>query len=322
MNQVPSEEIASQTVPLVTVGVPVWNGARFLHDVFPMLRNQSYPNLDILVADNASTDETEAICREYQASDSRIRYTRHERNLGMTGNFNFLLDQARGKYFMFAAVDDCWAPTFVETCVRLLESDPTVACAFPMFVYIDKDGHVLGPPQKLEYPAQSTFARLAHFAAKYQDHCFYGLLRTEMAGRVRQAHWWSPLKDVLHDNVYPFVCGLIAGGRVVCPSESPLYQVRIWPHEYAGEHYFPKTFPAYLLLKLNVLVESLKAIFQVSKSWWLAAGVTPFFFMRMLWECVKRPRYMRLAWWRIKRRFVTPARIWLEQHIFWRYMTR
>lgn len=112
--------------PKVSLGIPVYNGERFLRQTLDICLGQTYPNLEIVVSDNASTDSTESIVREYQAKDDRIRYERQEKNRGAAWNFNRVFGMATGKYFKWAASDDLFTLDYVEKAVAVLESDPEV----------------------------------------------------------------------------------------------------------------------------------------------------------------------------------------------------
>src|SRR3990167_857582 len=102
---------------LVSIGLPVYNGAATdrLPRSLDSLLNQTYHNIEITLSDNASTDGTEKICREYAARDSRIRYIRQKENRGVVANFQFVLAKAIGEYFMWAASVDAWAIIYIET---------------------------------------------------------------------------------------------------------------------------------------------------------------------------------------------------------------
>ncbi|MEL6651926.1 MAG: glycosyltransferase family 2 protein [Bacteroidota bacterium] len=94
------------SLPLISVAIPTYNGGKRILHALASLQRQDYDNLEIIVSDNCSTDDTRAIV-EYQATqDPRIRYFRHERNLGASYNFDFGLKQARGKYFIWMSDDD------------------------------------------------------------------------------------------------------------------------------------------------------------------------------------------------------------------------
>jgi glycosyltransferase involved in cell wall biosynthesis len=116
--------------PLVGIGIPVYNGARSLRVTLDALLAQTLPDFEILISDNGSTDETPTICAEYAARDSRIRYTRQPRNLGLPNNWNFVARQARGKYFKWASSNDLLAPEMLAACIGTLESDRDAVLAF------------------------------------------------------------------------------------------------------------------------------------------------------------------------------------------------
>ena len=90
----------------VSIGMPVYNGEKYIREALDSLLGQSFTGFELIISDNASTDGTEAICQQYAAKDSRIRYVRQPVNLGALDNFTFVLDEARGGYFMWAAADD------------------------------------------------------------------------------------------------------------------------------------------------------------------------------------------------------------------------
>jgi glycosyltransferase involved in cell wall biosynthesis len=110
--------------PLVSIGLPVYNADRSLQRAIDTLLAQDYPNFELIISDNASTDDTWNICQQYEAQDSRIRIYRNANNLGATANFERVFALAQGEYFCWAAHDDWWEPTFVSQCVKRLETVP------------------------------------------------------------------------------------------------------------------------------------------------------------------------------------------------------
>lgn len=113
----------SVTRPFVSIGMPVYNGERYIRQALDSLLAQTFTDYEIVVSDNASTDATGVICREYEKRDSRIRYVRQPKNLGAARNFKYVLDQATG-YFMWAACDDVRSPDFIEINLRFLQRHP------------------------------------------------------------------------------------------------------------------------------------------------------------------------------------------------------
>ncbi len=131
---------SSASLPLVTLGIPVCNEGEFLAEALENLLGQDYPHIEIIIADNGSTDDTQKICEEYAAKHSNITYVRHPKNLGQHTNFNYLPHCASGKYFCWASGHDLLAPTFVTDCVKVLESDANIVLAYPHTMNMKKDG--------------------------------------------------------------------------------------------------------------------------------------------------------------------------------------
>jgi glycosyltransferase involved in cell wall biosynthesis len=129
--------------PLVSIGLPVYNGARFIAQAIDSILAQTFTDFELIIADNGSTDDTEAICRRYAARDPRVRYKRSPRNMGAAYNYNLVTALARGKYIRHAAHDDVLAPTNIERCVAALEADPGLVLAYPQMSRIDEQGRII-----------------------------------------------------------------------------------------------------------------------------------------------------------------------------------
>src|SRR6185295_20414870 len=101
--------------PRVSIGLPVFNGEQLLRQAVDSLLAQTFSDFELVISDNGSTDGTEAICREYAARDSRIRYLREPENRGGSWNFSRLPPLARGEYFRWSCHDDICEPTHLRT---------------------------------------------------------------------------------------------------------------------------------------------------------------------------------------------------------------
>jgi glycosyltransferase involved in cell wall biosynthesis len=132
--------LVDSSEPLVTIGVPVYNGERFLAQCLDSLLAQEFRDFVLLISDNASTDSTEKICQSYVKADSRVRYNRNSTNIGLYGNFNLLLGLARTRYVKLATADDFWAPTMLGDCVASMERDPSCVLCYPKAVLVAEDG--------------------------------------------------------------------------------------------------------------------------------------------------------------------------------------
>ena len=124
----------------VAIGMPVWNGERFVSQAIESLLAQTYGDFELVISDNASTDATADICRAYASRDPRIRYLRQQRNLGANANYNAVFGQSSGRYFKWAAHDDVLAPRFLEECVRVLDQDEGLVLCSPATALINEDG--------------------------------------------------------------------------------------------------------------------------------------------------------------------------------------
>ena len=129
--------------PEVTIGIPVFNGANFLADALESATSQVDVDLEIVVVDNGSTDETLAIAEKFAAVDDRIRIDPTPENRGASYSFNRCVELARGTYFRWAAHDDVFDPTFTRRCIDALEADPGVSVAVTQANMIDEHGDVV-----------------------------------------------------------------------------------------------------------------------------------------------------------------------------------
>jgi glycosyltransferase involved in cell wall biosynthesis len=127
----------SDAKPMISIGVPVYNGENYLAATLDSILAQSFSDFELIVSDNASTDGTEDVCRNYQARDTRIRYYRNPRNLGAAKNHNQVFELSSGKYFKWASHDDVLAPNFLSQCVSVLEQDPSVVLCHSKITLID-----------------------------------------------------------------------------------------------------------------------------------------------------------------------------------------
>ena len=114
---------SSNKVPLVSIGVPVFNGEKTLVAALESLTKQSFNNIEIIISDNASTDSTQTICEKFAEKDSRVNYIRQEKNIGSAKNFEFVFKKSYGKYFMWAAADDIRSDNFINENINFLEKN-------------------------------------------------------------------------------------------------------------------------------------------------------------------------------------------------------
>ena len=173
-------------MPRVSVGLPVFNGERYLSEAIESFRSQTFRDFELVICDNASTDRTQEICRSFAKRDARIRYHRNISNVGPAVNFNLTFELSSGDYFKWAAHDDLCAPKFVESCVDVLDRDPSVVLAYPKAIIVDAGGREI-EPYVLKLPTDSPNT-VERFEALLRGHkCFevFGLIRRAVLLKTR-----------------------------------------------------------------------------------------------------------------------------------------
>lgn len=189
----------TENYPLVSIGLPVFNGARGLAEALDALLGQDYPNFEIIISDNASTDSSPDICKKYIQKDSRIKYGRSEKNLGGPWNFSRVFELSSGKYFMWAAYDDKHHKSFVSECVKKMEQCPDAALVHVICAVKTEESEELS-----YYTNINTFEGVTGLPARYRETlehlpatAIYGLFRSSL---VRKTHLFE--KVIASDQIF------------------------------------------------------------------------------------------------------------------------
>ncbi len=138
-----SKKIVKQN-PKVSVGLAVYNGGRMLEEAIESILTQDFPDFELIISDNASTDSTQAVCNSYQEKDDRIRYYRFNENLGLLKNAWRAFQLADAPYFMWATHDDLHEKSFIRMCLERISSDPTIALVYPRTRVLNAKNEMLG----------------------------------------------------------------------------------------------------------------------------------------------------------------------------------
>jgi hypothetical protein len=177
----------SERTPLVSVGLPVYNGERYLEQAIDSLLAQDLADFELIICDNASEDGTAEIARGYAAGDDRVRYHRNPRNLGLVRNFNRVFELSQGRYFMWAAHDDWHAGHTLSACAEVLDGHPEAALCASAVAIADEDGTVFDewhPTEDLRAP--DPHARLHRLLWTLgEPHQLFGLMRADALRRTR-----------------------------------------------------------------------------------------------------------------------------------------
>lgn len=137
---------------IVSIGLPVYNGEKYLSQTLDSLLAQSYSNFEIIVSDNCSNDMTAIIVTEYIKKDSRIKYFRQELNIGAARNWKFVLNNSDGDYFFWASCDDYYDRSFIENLIKCFDYDNVLA----VFSYYDIIDYHSNEFIKTIYPSSCT----------------------------------------------------------------------------------------------------------------------------------------------------------------------
>jgi glycosyltransferase involved in cell wall biosynthesis len=202
-------------MPLVSIGMPIFNDKKFIRKAIDSLLAQTIADFELILADDCSFDGSAEICQAYARQDARIKYIRHPRNIGISKNMEFLLREAVGKYFMWAANDDIWGPGFLETLVAGLERDPDAVTAFTPMCFIDEEDRVIEkyPARHTDYSGNTPLIRLQKLIDIFDDGFGYALFRREMILDVQFPVWWWINKKCAYNNIYPTLCFYLTKGN-------------------------------------------------------------------------------------------------------------
>jgi glycosyltransferase involved in cell wall biosynthesis len=176
--------VPSHAKPKVSVGIPTFNrGADLMKTVETVLR-QDYPNLEIIISDNASTDNTNTLCRKMALDDTRITYIRQSHNQGPTANFREVLARSSGDYFMWLGDDDWIDRSYVSLCLNALleHEDYSLVCGLSKY---HQDCHEAFAGETIDLEQTSPFLRMIkYFAMVGRNGTFYGLMRRRQISRI------------------------------------------------------------------------------------------------------------------------------------------
>ncbi|MBT8583025.1 glycosyltransferase [Polynucleobacter paneuropaeus] len=172
-------------VPLVSIGMPVYNSENYIREALESLLSQTFVDFELIISDNSSTDKTLQICREYASRDARIICIAQDKNIGPTANFNYVLNNSRAKYFMWAASDDRWHHECLEKFVGVLKANKLYGLVFSSYIVknLDNGLEVFKKIGKLSY-AWKTINYLC-FICRPHPSMIYGMYRKEVISKIR-----------------------------------------------------------------------------------------------------------------------------------------
>jgi glycosyltransferase involved in cell wall biosynthesis len=190
-------------IPLVSIGVPIYNGERTIRKALESILEQKYKNIEIIISDNASVDDTYKICNNYTRIDKRIRLFRQNFTISPFLNFKFVLEESIGEYFMWASDDDYHSSDFISDCLNKLLSTPNCIAV----TSIEKLGE--NKPRSDEITGSKVIRIQSYLQNSFTAYgFFYSLTKTSVAKSFR-----FPDKPTLAID-WMYVCHLLNYGEI------------------------------------------------------------------------------------------------------------
>lgn len=231
MTDVSSFNVEKQ--PLVSIGIPTYNRPVGLRKALECATNQTYRNLEIIVSDNSSqSNKSEQVVREFMGRDSRVSYFHQSKNIGAISNFQFVLDKAKGEYFIWFADDDLCEKNFVNELVSCIEKDTRIALAMTDVRIIDDDDFLvkietLDSIRECSATSGNNHDKMTGLFFRYPTSniffCIYGLYRTNIAKLCPL--YTRSYRNYLFANEVPFLAKIASKGKIVSiPGPLKLYR--------------------------------------------------------------------------------------------------
>jgi glycosyltransferase involved in cell wall biosynthesis len=286
--------------PCVSIALPVYNGERYLPEALDSILAQSFADFELIICDNASTDRTGQISRDYGQRDGRVRYCRNDRNVGVAANFNLGFAHARGRYIKWAAYDDLMTPDYLGKCVALLEADPSLAVCHSYSDRIDAAGRQIGS-YELGIPLDATRPSDRFYAMIWRENFppIWGVMRSSL---VRRTALYGPFVGSDRN----FLAELLLHGGLAYVRER-LFSIRIHPGAYLMQgrrsHAFRQgwygsgmRYPSFMQLPVTAgafagaLLRSRLPVEERLACWW--------HWSRWTGHCLRKLARRRMAWLR------------------------
>ena len=205
--------------PKVSIGMPVYNGEKYIEEAISCVLRQSYRNIELIISDNASTDRTSSICQSFASQDSRICYIRQNKNLGAPANYNIVREKSRGSYFKWASANDYLDLNFIESCLSFMDIYNDVVLVYGKTILIDDNGYIIKEYQEpFELKQDDLSERFIELLNAIRlNNVFNGLIRSDILSKCR------PLGLYLSSD-YPLMAELALHGKFHEASETRFYR--------------------------------------------------------------------------------------------------
>ena len=171
----------------VSIGIPVYNGEQYIAETIESILSQNYSDFELVISDNHSNDNTANICREFMSKDRRIKFIQNHSNIGSTRNFSRAFELCSGEYFMWASADDTFEKDYINSCVDVLEKDPSVILCYSATNIINSNGLLMAVYKDKfnlnDYSASQRYRKLIY--SLNLCNCLHGLIRASVLANTR-----------------------------------------------------------------------------------------------------------------------------------------
>ena len=332
-----SSERSPKAIPRVSIGLPVFNGEKFIDQSILSVLSQSFRDFEFIISDNGSEDRTEEICRFYAAKDLRIRYIRQEQNRGAAWNHNFVFQCSLGEYFKWQCHDDLCEPTLIEKCVAVLDREPSIVLCYSQFARVDENNElVTGDKEAWATIGSSSVSGLAKPQQRFRalihrrDACeeIYGLMRscavqqTQLVGPYTQSDDNFLAEMALRGGFYEIAEPLFRY-RLHAKNSTKTHRSRldrmVWFDPNAGRRWsipFLRQFREYLILigraPVSRFVRLQCYLYTVGWAWrfrgWLREDLHEAVFLRIVVRFLKKHAAWTRGTWRALKRVLEARR--------------
>jgi glycosyltransferase involved in cell wall biosynthesis len=231
--------------PLVTVAIPTYQRPQLLKRALDSLLEQDYENFEVLISDNGTEGDTvENVVSEYKNRFLNLTFYKQKENIGAFKNFFFLLDRAKGDYFMWLADDDEISLGYISNLSEMLTKNPDASAVSANWFLMRNESSGLMMPRK-EYGENFWFFRAIKFILNGSDDFFYGMHRRKnLVNATFNGYFW-PNKKELSNWAYVFLIDQIIAGKVLVTND---WNVRFINHDYGVKNYFLSKYSFFNLL--------------------------------------------------------------------------
>lgn len=267
---------------IITIGMPVFNDVDYIEESILSILNQSFQDFILILSDDGASDGSSEICKKFAEQDSRIKYIRQPKNLGISKNMEFLIEQANTPYFMWAGDDDLWDINFIDKHINELDKNPKAIVSFCSYQLMN-DNNLSYKTVNIDYGSQFKLVQLLKLIHYEDDGFGYGVFRTKAIKGVKFPIWWWPNRKTPYNNIFPSLCFYLNRGRYLHIHEN-LFFKRVKTgskvnHIISGSGNGYKELISYYLRRLYLTVYSAIQILK-SPFFFNAFLVFPFMFVK------------------------------------------